>query len=333
MDKQEQLKQLINLKGPVVPSDVYSSLGLNMLITSAILSEMVSNKILKISSLKFGSSPLYYLPGQESKLEAFSKHLPGPEREACSFLKEKSILRESELKPVTRAALKQIKDFAVPLKVTHNSQSEIFWKWHLLSNEKASEAIKTFLGTDKPKKIEDPKEVDIMGKNPPEPIKEKPAQEKEQQLQTIPSSTINKKETKQQETSPSHSTKKTQESTQKPLIKKEETKPISEEKSTPFLDQIHTYFNQNKIIIHSKEINKRKTEGDLMITLPSAVGDLKYFCRIKNKKKINDADLASAYVQGQQSKLPTLFITTGQLTKKAKEMLNMQFSGMTVKEL
>ena len=40
-----------------------------------------------------------------------------------------------------------------------------------------------------------------------------------------------------------------------------------------------------------------------------------------------------AFVQAQLSKLPALFLSTGSLSKKAKEMLGKEFKGMVVKQI
>ena len=46
--------------------------------------------------------------------------------------------------------------------------------------------------------------------------------------------------------------------------------------------------------------------------------------------KTNDKDLSSFYVDGQMKKLPILYITTGELTKKAKEKLEKEFTTISV---
>ena len=78
---------------------------------------------------------------------------------------------------------------------------------------------------------------------------------------------------------------------------------------------------------------RKKSEIDLIISVPSGVGNIEYFCKAKNKKRINHADLSSAFVQGQLKKLPVLFITTGSLTKKAKEMLGNEFKNIKINKL
>jgi len=287
MDNQDKLKQIISIKGPVIPSDVYSQIGVDLLMASALMAEMVSKGILKISSVKIGGSPLYYLPGQEEKLQGFSKHLHEKEKRAYELLKEKNVLRDSVLEPVVRVALRAIKDFAVPLRVNYKDKSEIFWRWYLLPNEEAEKTIEKSLG------VKDTKDVKEAKK---EKIEEKQKELKKTEI-------------------------------------KREPKKIKDEKVTFIFDKVYDYFDKNKISIINKEINKRKTGGDLIVEVPSPVGNIKYFCRVKGKKKINDSDLASAFVQGQQNKLPVLYIISGQLTKKAKEMLNKEFKGMNIKQL
>jgi len=285
MDNQDKLKQIISIKGPVIPSDVHSQIGSDLLMASALMAEMVSKGTLKISSVKIGSSPLYYLPGQEEKLQGFSKYIHEKEKKAYELLKEKNVLRDSVLEPVVRVALRAIKDFAVPLRVNYKDKSEIFWRWYLLPNEEAEKIIEKSLGVKDTKGVKE--------------VKKEKTEEKQKEL------------------------KKTE-------IKRE---PKKIEKTTFIFDKLYEYFNKNKISIISKEINKRKTGGDLIVEVPSPVGNIKYFCRVNDKKKTNDSDLASAFVQGQQNKLPVLYITSGQLTKKAKEMLNKEFKGMNIKQL
>ncbi|MFC1682475.1 hypothetical protein ACFL0X_02575, partial [Nanoarchaeota archaeon] len=63
---------------------------------------------------RVGSSPVYFLEGQERGLEGFSNHLKSKEKEAFDLLKEKKFLGDSEIEPAIRVALRAIKDFAVP---------------------------------------------------------------------------------------------------------------------------------------------------------------------------------------------------------------------------
>ena len=68
--------------------------------------------------------------------------------------------------------------------------------------------------------------------------------------------------------------------------------------------------------------------------VPSAVGDLEYYCKAKSKKKITEIDLNAVFVQGQLKKLPVLFLITGDLTKKAQELLTTELNkGIIVRKI
>ena len=82
----------------------------------------------------------------------------------------------------------------------------------------------------------------------------------------------------------------------------------------------------------SSEVIKKSKEFDMVITLPSTVGRLKYFCKYLDKKKINDKDISSAFVKGQMEKLPVLVIITGELNKKAEKILE-DIKGVFVKQI
>jgi len=142
----EKIVQLIRIKGPVVPSQLVKEIGKDTLMVSAMLSELVSNNVLKVSALKYGSSPYYLLPGQEGRLEQFSDKLGEKEKKAYLLLKEKKVLRDNILEPIIRVALRKIKDFAMPLSVKSNGNEEIFWRWFSITDTEAAELIKQVMG-------------------------------------------------------------------------------------------------------------------------------------------------------------------------------------------
>jgi len=84
----EKILSIVNQKGPSLPAHIASKTGLSMLFASAFLSELLSEKKIKISNMKVGNSPLYYIPGQESQLENFSHtNLKSKEKECFSIIK------------------------------------------------------------------------------------------------------------------------------------------------------------------------------------------------------------------------------------------------------
>ena len=89
MVPREQILQLIRMKGPVIPSDISKQIGQNLMMTSAMLSELSSKKQLIVSNLKVGGTPMYYIPGQEAKLQDFANKLGTHERAAYELIREK----------------------------------------------------------------------------------------------------------------------------------------------------------------------------------------------------------------------------------------------------
>ncbi len=313
MDERAKAIQLIKMKGPVIPSNISKELEKDLLFTSVILAELVSSKQLKISHLKIGSSPLYYLSGQEYRLDNFYKYLNEKDRGTFDILKKNKVLRDSEQDPLTRISLQKIKDFAVPLDVTLKNGKETFWKWHTLSNQEAVQLIKVMIA---PKQEEEKKEE----------IEKKEHIETQRTFEEPVSS-----ETKMEYPNPE--TLKEKSSKEEPSKEKRDkvvtTKEVVDNScNDPFFMQIKSFFMNNEIEIVSYEIIKKNMEIDFEVRIKSSVGKLPYFCRAKNKKRISDSDIASAFVQAQLKKLPLLFVTLGDTTKKAARMLEKEFSSV-----
>ncbi|HII88604.1 TPA: hypothetical protein HA253_03350, partial [Candidatus Woesearchaeota archaeon] len=76
-----------------------------------------------------------------------------------------------------------------------------------------------------------------------------------------------------------------------------------------FLKQIKKYFSKNNITLLNLKLIRKNSEFDFEILIPSSVGNLLYYCKAKNKKRCNDGDLSSIYIQAQSRKLPILFLT------------------------
>ena len=294
METNERILSLVREKGPILPVQASKEINENILMTSARLSELLTSKQIKISNLKIGGSPLYYSQGQEHKLQNFTDNLNGVEGKAYNLLSQNKILKDSEQEPAIRVALRQIKDFAVPLQVNYKNKIEIFWKWYLVENKEMELLIKNRLSEKK----------EATSEKKLQKQQERISQEK---LLDVPKEEIHKKEEIKK-------------------IKKTIDKDL-------FLKNIHNFFNKSRINIIEKYDIKGNTEIDFLIGIQTTIGNLKYFCKSKNKKKISDADLSSAVIQSQSKNLPLLFLTNGILTKKAQEMLNNEFKNITFKRI
>ena len=127
MELKSTVYEIVRNYGPVLPVHVSQKINSNLFLASALLSELVSDKKLKISYAKIGGSPVYYSPGQENKLNILYNSLPQREKEAYNLLKEKLVLNANEIEPVVRVALSNLRDFAIPV----NLDNTFYWKWYL----------------------------------------------------------------------------------------------------------------------------------------------------------------------------------------------------------
>lgn len=310
MEYRDKILQLA-YSGPLLPNTVAKALSTNGILAGAMLSEMVAKGLLKTSTLKIGGSPLYYVPGKEEQLLAHATHLNEKDKRTLALLQEHKVLREKDCDPLVRVSLSLIKDFSKPLTVEHEEGQETFYKYFLCSDAEAKEIIKANLES----------------------------RTKEQSEQT---EKIEQKEIKKEE--PKEITKEVIETKEPPLFwqtepkeNKETTKAHKKEKITlfptgDFWERLMSYFSENKITIKEQTVIKKKTDFDILLEIPSPVGKLTYYCKAKAKKKLTEADISSAYVGGQIKKLPTIFITNGEFTKKAKELAE-QLKGLTITQL
>ena len=146
MINDELIIKTIRMKGPVLPVDIAKVIGKDLIITAAHLSEMVRRGLIKSTYARIGGSILYYLPGQEQKLESIIiENLNQKDKETLLLLKEKKVLRDDELTPLQRVSIRNLKDFAKPLSVNTENKQILFWRWHLFPTEQAKETIRKIL--------------------------------------------------------------------------------------------------------------------------------------------------------------------------------------------
>jgi hypothetical protein len=141
----EKIIEVIKRKGPSLPIQISKEVGLSSLFISAFLSELAGEKKVKISHLKVGGSPLYFLEGQEEQLEKFYNYMHPREAEAFLLLKEKKILKDDEQKPAIRIALRSIRDFAVGFK----KDEAIFWRYAPVPESEIISILEPKLGSEK----------------------------------------------------------------------------------------------------------------------------------------------------------------------------------------
>lgn len=323
MDVDSGIINKISNSGPILPIDVHKQIGLSVLFTAAHLNEMVRTKRVKMTKLKKGSSPFYYLSEKPEDLERLTKYLKPFDKGVFDLIKNKKVLRDSAQKQDVKLSLKNLQDFAIPLYVTFNSKKELFWKYFLVDDSEVSSLIKEIISV-KPKPVE--KKVEPI-KDEIEEVAEKQQVEVEKPKIVEKPIQVIKEVAKEQQT---HLPKPTIQEVEKQIPYIEEvTKPSLSERvsieNDSFFVSVKDFFDSKQIVIKDYAIVKKESEIDFSIDVPSAIGVSEFFCRAKNKKRVNDGDLSTAFVTGQIKKVPVLFISHGDLTKKAQGMIDNEF--------
>jgi hypothetical protein len=289
-----EILNYVSKNGPVLPVQISKQINNNIIFAGAILSELVTNKKIKLSSAKIGSSPVYYTNGQEHKLSMLYPYLKEVYKKVYDLLKEKKVLQDIAIEPWQRVALREIPDFAVMLRTKDN---QIFWRWYLISDNQAIPIIKDMLGMEE-EKIEPKVEIPES-----ESIKEIPEQEIKEELK-IELKPEPIKETIEEKPK------------QKKLIKvKKKIEDIN----------MNEFFSSKSIEIIDEKIIKKNKEFNYTGEISSDLGLMKIFIKYINKKRISDADLISAHNEAQLKKLALYFISPGDLTKKAKDYTKNNF--------
>jgi len=311
-----KIMNFIKTRGPTFPVRISENLKLDSLIVSAFLSELLSDKQLRLSNLRVGNSPLYYIPGQEFQLEKFSNYLKGKEREAFELLRQKGVLEDRQMLPPIRVALRSIKDFSFPLE--HNGK--LYWRFNKISDQRAIELVSKG-GIESELKL---RPVEIT------PIV-KPVEMVERGLEFRPQEQVVKPigiQIEQKQTDVIEH-KKVEES-DKPfenVSKPEENKPfenvskpikpkLKRGEKSEFVLEVEQFLRDKQFRI-SEEVGFKKKEYFSKIRIGSQIGSLDFLCIAKDKKSVNENDLNLALQKSQDEKMPVLLICKGEMNKRA----------------
>lgn len=287
----ERVMSTLRRRGPSLPVHISNEINSSILFSSAFLADLVSEKKIKMSHMRVGSSPIYYIPGQEDQLEKFSDNLRSKEKDAFFILKEKKFLEDSKQEPAIRIALREIKDFAKPF----NSNEKLIWRYFTIPEEEFSEkaVVKVEL-TPQIENKETPKiqetileeNLDLFPKQ--EEIKEKPKEELKKEIK------IDKKP-----------------------VKKTPAKPKSNQKSNEkFFNKIKEFLNSKNIEI-TDIVSFDKNELALIVNENSR----EIFVIAFNKKRISDEDILNAHKKSIDSGLEYKILCLGEPAKKTLNLI------------
>ena len=285
-DTKQKIINFIEKNGPSLPVHLAREIASSPIFAAAFLSELYAEGRVKISNMRVGSSPLYFLPGQEPLLENFINYLNQKEKEALSLLKNSKILEDEKQEPAVRVALRAVKDFAIPLKVQVNNETKIIWKYFLFQDEEIRPLVN--------EKLNPP--VQKVQKHLEPEIKPSHQTQVQQKEQSIP------------KTEPP--------SQPQELIKpKRKTKTKADPK---FPKEIKEYLLSRNIEVLSI-IEEKAKEFTARVRAETLFGKQEYYLIAKDKKKISDVDITLAHHQAQQEKMIALILAPGELDKKAQE--------------
>lgn len=317
MNRRDSALDFLRRNGPSLPSALAHYLGSSIMLASAVLSELTAHKLVKISKLKIGGSPIYYLDGQEPALEnIFYTRLNEKDKKTYDLLKAKRVLKDNELDPLTRVSLKNLGDFAVPISVNVSGEKILFWKWFLTAESDLKSILDSYFN--KKEKGELPSEKDV---NNQREVQSKLSQEAVEET-VEKAKEVNKEE-------PSSFIKLNNSSSSSSITDENLDKFIGEnppEVSVNALASESDFFKSVVDFLKSKQCEiktlKRisKREFELVVVFSSPFGSMEAYCYAWDKKKFNESDISKVFLNAYLRKLPAVLLTHGELTKRARNL-------------
>lgn len=347
----DEVLRLVRQRGPLIPNELRKLLGQgDTMLVGAVLSELANKGLVRISKTKLGGSPFYYDPEKPASLERAGEHLNEKDQRTWRLLKEKRVLRDDKQEALTRVSLRNITDFSKELTINAPEGQLTYWKYYLVDDAEAERRIKTELGlleeVKEPPTTATPQRTERT--EAPSGLKEgereKTVAEQPKERPQAPERPASKPAPVATEALAEDGERRAERPVETPEAarRRPARREMGMQHALPaaigtiddeFYAQVKRYFDKHTITIKEQQLIRKKSEVDFVILLPTPVGNVEYYCKAKAKKRSNDGDLASAKLQGNARNLPVLYLTTGEITKKAKEMLAKEFKGLVVKEL
>ncbi|MFH1787297.1 MAG: hypothetical protein ABH811_00700 [archaeon] len=300
LQTKERILSILRRRGPSLPVHIAGETGLSILFASAFLSELISERKVTTSSMKVGSSPIYFIPEQKYQLEKFAHHLKSKEKDAFILLKDKKFLKDNEQDPAIRVALRAIKDFAI----SFERDNRLIWRYFKIQESEFQEK-------EIPKKEEQIKEETTSQiEHIPNTIIEKLADNPQEILEPDTKQPVtpgNTKKEKPKELKIFEKPKKTK------RIKK---KTAPQKKNDKFFNKVKEFLLKKQIeIIDIENFNK----DDLVLKVK--VQEKEELLIAYNKKRVNEEDLIKANKIASDSNLSYIILSLGEPLKKLNNLI------------
>lgn len=311
LDKyKEKIISFLNSRGPSLPIEIAKNLGVSTIFASAFLSELFNEKKIKMSTMRVGSSPLYYLSGQEKQLENFIQYLNQREREAFYLISQQKVLMDEKQPPVVRVALRAINDFAIPIKVKRGESAVLFWRYHLCSEDEVIELASRLLEGEQKKEFAKDNSIEESAVFQTKEIYSLVPKDEQKIQKEVEVSADSSKASFELET---------QKEFEKKEVKKKIVKSLVKEESD-FAKKVKKHI-LGKNFEFVKILSEKKRELVAVVSVETFFGKQDFLLVAKDKKTVSDNDLALAHQSAQNEKMPCLFVSPGELNNRAKEHL------------
>lgn len=316
----EKIYFILKRRGPSLPVHVAKEINLSMLFTSAFLSELYSDKKIKISSMKVGGSPLYFVPGHEYQLERYSQYLGSKEKEAFELLRKEKILKDSEQQPAIRVALRALRDFAIPFR----NNNDIFWRYLSVSEQEVRNIFeKKIINEPQKPTIKEIQKVPVLIQTPPQTqLNEKKDEQKTLKVKFESPIDFKKQEKKL--------------SKERPIkIKKEKTKKQKKIKNRfqktqdeKFFNKVKEYLTKNKI-----EISDIIGLGKNKLILKVKENENELLIVAFNQRKITEKDIIEAAKRAKEFNINYSILSFGEPSKTLQNIIDASKSLYEVKKI
>jgi len=296
VETHEKIIGVLNEKGPSLPINIAKVLEISSLFISAFLSELTNQKRIQVSSLKVGGSPLYYMRGQEEKLEDYYKYLHPREAEAFLLLREHKVLKDSDQDPATRVALRS---------VGFKMNEDIYWRFVSVPKEEVNAILNGNVVEEKVQEAVEEKIEEKIEKNNSEMVE---PVVKEIKIKSESNNKFNN-----------------------PLVMDKEIRKKEKPKSE-FVQQVISFINERGLQIVEENDYKVK-EYNCIVQIRSELGLIRFWTQAKDKKRITEGDFKKLLSNAQSIPLPAFMLYTGEISNKAKKYLKEYGSVLKVKKI
>jgi hypothetical protein len=270
-------------------------IGTETMLASAFLSTLISKGHVKVSHRKIGSSPLYYVDGQEQKTrDVLYSELNDLEKKALERLRELRVAFKDELYPQERVLLSDLRDFAAYLQITNEAQEFVCWKYYSVTDDEFNSILNSKLNKqEEPAIIVEHGEV-ILGEEPEQKLLAK---------------------TKIFDSEPKIEPKEI-------VVKKKREPKIHQ---SDFDLKVDEYLKNANIEVLEKNIGHG--ESSYLVSTKTPFGHQNYFLKTKNKS-LTESDISKIYVETSSKKYPIILFTPKQLNKKVKAYVEKHFGNL-----